>query len=69
MFFRYNGDIGGLGVSADFAWQAFAGFGYHFTENVSAAIGCRGLGVDHSKDSFSMETVSHGPVIGLEVVF
>ena len=39
VFFRYNGDIGGFGVSSDFTWQAFAGFGYHFTGNVSAAIG------------------------------
>ena len=39
------------------------------TGNVSAAIGYRGLGVDYSKDSFSVDTVSHGPVIGLEVVF
>lgn len=69
VFFRYNGDIGGFGVSSDFTWQAFAGFGYHFTGNVSAAIGYRGLGVDYSKDSFSVDTVSHGPVIGLEVVF
>ena len=35
VFFRYNGDIGGFGVSSDFTWQAFAGFGYHFTESVS----------------------------------
>ncbi len=68
-FFRYNGDIGGFGVSSDLTWQAFAGFGYHFTENVSAAIGYRGLGIDYSKGNFSYDTVSHGPVIGVEVRF
>ena len=68
-FFRYSGDIGGFGVSSDLTWQAFAGFGYNFTPNVSTAIGYRGLGIDYSKDAFSMDTVSHGPVIGLEIRF
>lgn len=68
-FFRYNGDVGGFGIGSDFAWQAFAGVGYHFTPNVSAALGYRGMGMDYSKGSFAMDTVSHGPVIGLEMRF
>lgn len=68
-FFRYNGDIGGFGVSSDLTWQAFAGIGYRFTENVSAALGYRGLGMDYSKGNFTYDVVSHGPVIGLEVRF
>ena len=50
-------------------WQAFAGFGYNFTPNVSTAFGYRGLGTDYSKGKFSMDTISHGPVIGLEMRF
>lgn len=68
-FFRYSGDIGGFGISSDLTWQAFAGFGYNFTPNVSTAIGYRGLGIDYSKDAFSMDVVSHGPVIGFEIRF
>lgn len=68
-FFRYSGDIGGFGISSDLTWQAFAGFGYNITPNVSTAIGYRGLGIDYSKDDFSMDVISHGPVIGLEVRF
>jgi len=68
-FFRYNGDIGGFGVSSDLTWQAFAGLGYHINEAVSVAVGYRGLGVDYSSGSFSLNTVTHGPVIGLEVTF
>jgi opacity protein-like surface antigen len=68
-FFRYSGDIGGFGVNSDLTWQAFAGFGYKITPNVSTAIGYRGLGIDYSKDAFSMDVVSHGPVIGLEIRF
>jgi len=66
-FFRYYADIGGFGASSDLTWQAFAGFGYNVNKNVSVALGYRGLGVDYSKDALSMDTVMHGPVIGLEV--
>ena len=66
-FFRYNGDVGGFGVSSDFTWQAFAGFGYHCTDAISIAVGYRGLGLDYSKGSLSIDTVTHGPVIGIEV--
>ncbi|MES2708010.1 MAG: hypothetical protein V4726_15570 [Verrucomicrobiota bacterium] len=65
-FFRYNGDIGGFGVSSDLVWQAFAGFGYNVSEHCSVALGYRGLGIDYSKDTFATDTVTHGPVIGME---
>jgi hypothetical protein len=68
-FVRYNGDIGGFGASSDLVWQAFVGFGYHFNPSVSAAIGYRGLGIDHDSGSLQLDTVNHGPVIGLEVRF
>jgi opacity protein-like surface antigen len=68
-FFRYNGDIGGFGVSSDLTWQAFAGFGYRVSESVAVAVGYRGLGVDYSKGFFTLDSVTHGPVIGLEVRF
>lgn len=68
-FFRYAGDIGGFGVSSDLTWQAFAGIGYHFNQLASVAIGYRGLGVDYAKDRFSLDTVTHGPVIGVEFRF
>lgn len=69
LFFRYNGEIGGFGVSSDLIWQAFLGFGYHINDNVSVAVGYRGLGIDYSSGGFTFDTVSHGPVIGLEVRF
>ncbi|MBP7948539.1 MAG: hypothetical protein KA004_02705 [Verrucomicrobiales bacterium] len=66
-FFRYNADVGGFGASSDLTWQAIAGLGYHFNDHLSTAIGYRALGVDYDEGEFSMDTVSHGPVIGLEV--
>jgi hypothetical protein len=68
-FFRYNGDIGGFGASSDLTWQAFAGIGCHLTKNASIAAGYRALGVDYSKGAFTLDTVSHGPVIGFEMRF
>lgn len=67
LFFRYNGDIGGFGASSDLVWQAFFGLGYRVNNNVNVALGYRGLGIDYSKDNFALDTVTHGPVIGLEV--
>lgn len=60
-------DIGGFGASSDLVWQAFAGIGYNFTPSVSGVVGYRGLGIDYEKGRFAMDTVSHGPVIGLEI--
>jgi len=68
-FFRYYGDIGGFGVNSDLTWQVFAGFGYDFTDSVSAAVGYRALGVDYSDGPLSLDLVTHGPVLGLEVRF
>jgi opacity protein-like surface antigen len=69
LFFRYSGDIGGFGVESELVWQAFLGLGCHLSNNVSAAIGYRGMGMDYEQGAFSLDTVSHGPVIGLEVRF
>lgn len=69
IFFRYYGDIGGFGVSSDLTWQVFAGLGLKVTDHVNVAAGYRALGLDYSKDNLSIDTVTHGPVLGLEVRF
>lgn len=68
-FFRYSGDIGGFGVNSDLVWSAFAGFGYSFNENASVLLGYRGLGLDYTKDEFSLDIISHGPIMGAEFRF
>ncbi len=68
-FFRYNGDIGGFGVSSDLTWQVFAGFGYHFNHWLSIGLGYRAIGTDYSDGDFELDTITHGPVIGLEARF
>lgn len=68
-FLRYNGDIGGFGVSSDLVWSAVLGLGYHFNETASIAVGYRGLGMDYSSDSTEIDLVTHGPVLGAEFRF
>jgi len=69
LFFRYSGDIGGFGVSSDLIWNAFGGFGYNVNDSIGLLVGYRALGMDYSKGSFTLDVVSHGPVLGLEVRF
>ncbi|MFN0129571.1 MAG: hypothetical protein ACKV19_23135 [Verrucomicrobiales bacterium] len=66
-FFRYNADIGGFGASSDLVWQAFLGLGYRVNNHFSLAAGYRGLGIDYTDGGFSLDTVTHGPLVGFEV--
>jgi hypothetical protein len=66
---RGGGDIGGFGVSSDLIWQINAAIGYRIRENLSVLAGYRGFGVDYSSGGFLMDTVAHGPVIGLSYRF
>lgn len=68
-FLHGGGDIGGFGVSSDLIWQANVALGYRFNDSVSALAGYRGLGVDYSNGGFLVDTVAHGPVIGLSFRF
>jgi hypothetical protein len=68
-YVRFDGDIGGFGAASELIWQANLGFGYQFNECTSGILGYRGLGVDYSKGGFSVDTVAHGPFIGLVVNF
>jgi hypothetical protein len=68
-FLQAGGDIGGFGVNSDLIWQANAVLGYRFNDSVSALAGYRSLGVDYSSGGFLVDTVAHGPVIGLSFRF
>lgn len=68
-YFQGTGDIGGFGVESDLTWQALAGFGYQFTPRIAGVFGYRAMGVDYDKGGFLMDTVSHGPALGLSFSF
>lgn len=67
VFVRCNGDIGGFGAGSDFTWQAFAGLGYRITKSLNLGLGYRALGVDYSEGESVIDTVTHGPLLGLEL--
>ncbi|WP_157961718.1 hypothetical protein [Acuticoccus kandeliae] len=58
------GMIGGFGVSSEFMWDAWGGLGYQISNNFSAVVGYRGMGVDYKDDGFKYDIIEHGPVIG-----
>jgi opacity protein-like surface antigen len=68
-FFRYSADIGGFGVSSELIWNAFAGFGYNFSDSASVILGYRGLGMDYTDGPLTLDVISHGPVLGAEFRF
>lgn len=68
-FLHGGGDIGGFGVNSDLIWQANVGLGYRFTDSVSGLVGYRGIGVDYTDGGFVVDTISHGPIIGVSLKF
>ncbi len=68
-FVQAMGDVGGFGAESEITWQALVGLGYRITPSVCTAIEYRALGVDYEKDRFSLDTISHGPFIGLSITY
>ncbi len=68
-FVQLMGDVGGFGANSDLTWQALVGLGFKLTPNVSTVLGYRALGIDYNKDGFLLDTISHGPIIGLSYTF
>jgi hypothetical protein len=68
-FLHGGGDIGGFGVNSDLIWQANLALGYRMSDRLSLVGGYRGLGVDFTDGGFLVDTVAHGPVIGLSYRF
>lgn len=68
-YFRAVGDVGGLGVSSDFTWQAMAGFGWQWNESCGLFLGYRAIGTDYEDGGFTYDLTAHGPMFGLEYRF
>lgn len=70
-----RGDIGGFGLEADFTAQLFGNLRYSFNEHWAADLGYKAVWVDYSTghrgqpDYFSYDTVTHGPMIGVNYSF
>ncbi len=71
-----NGDVGGFGVSSDFAWSATGVLGYDFhmfRTPATVHFGYRAIGWDYAtgsgRDRFEWDIVQHGILIGLSLQF
>jgi hypothetical protein len=71
-----RGDIGGFGLGSQFSWQAVGVYSYswQFTGyQVAALLGFRALAVNYSQgsgaDTFSMNQILYGPIIGVSFRF
>lgn len=73
--FNLSGDIGGFGVSSDFAWNLVTGFTWHASDRLAVEVGYRALGVDFESGTagtpthFVYDTITHGPRVGLVFAF
>ena len=70
-----QGDIGGFGVSSDFAWQVFPFVGYRFSQVFELAGGYRAIGMKYetgeagTTDYFLYDMVIFGPQLGIVLRF
>jgi opacity protein-like surface antigen len=59
-----KGLVGGFGVSADIAGEAFAGVSCRFTDWCSATLGYRYLHEEYSRGDFAFNLDTHGFLLG-----
>ena len=60
-----RGFVGGFGVSADSAWEVFAGVNYQFTDWCSGIVGYRYLHEDYNQDRFRFQLDANGFLLGI----
>jgi len=68
-FLAAQGDIGGFGVGADFAWALQGTAGYNFTNKVSAELGYRYYKTDYSNGGFNYNIAASGMMLGVNIKF
>ena len=68
---RARGDIGGFGISSDFAWQLMAFYQYSISRKVTLLGGYRFLDIDYDKgegqDQLIYDMRTHGPAVALTI--
>ena len=69
----FQGDIGGFGISSDFAWQVFPFVGYRFSQVFELGAGYRAIGMKYETgsgdDYFLYDVVIFGPQLGIILRF
>ena len=64
-----KGGIGGFGVSADIAGEAFAGVSYRFTDCCSVTLGYRYLHEEYDRSGFAFNLDTQGFLLGFDFHF
>lgn len=68
-----RGDIGGFGAGSDFSWQAIAKYNWQLRRigsmTLDAFVGYRALAVDYTEGGFQLDSIMHGPMLGLTSKF
>ena len=73
--FMVRGDVGGLGLEADFTASLFANVRYAMTESWLLDLGYKAIWVDYETGTegqpgyFSYDTVTHGLLLGVVYKF
>ena len=60
-----KGTVGGFGLGATMAWEAFGGVSYRFTDWCSATLGYRFLHEDYNRDRSTFNLDAHGFLLGV----
>ncbi len=72
---QVRGDIGGFGVESDSTYSLAAGAFYYFSDRFALDLQYKGLWVDYEEGKsgqsghFRYDTLLHGPVVGLKILF
>lgn len=65
--FSLTADVGAADKS--FNWEAIPLFRWKFNERISADMGYRLLDIRHKDNGFKIDTLMHGPIVGMKVSF
>ena len=69
VFFTGWSYVGGFGVGSEIMADLFGGFGYRFTETISATMGYRWMKVDRDDGGFVYDVVQQGVMVGASFRF
>jgi hypothetical protein len=62
--------IGDVGVwDRSFSWEAVPTLCWKLNDMFTAEAGYRLLDIRHKEDGFKMDTLMHGPIVGMKVTF
>ena len=65
--FNFAADVGRMDKS--FSWEAVPKLCWKFNNTLSAEAGYRVLDIRHKDEGFKLDTLMHGPIVGMKITF